>query len=66
VYVTKDDAARPKKPLQLHAFKKRGAMMVVLLKEQEGERILPIWVGLPEGSGLALHLAEVATPRPMT
>jgi bifunctional DNase/RNase len=40
--------------------------MVVLLKEQEGERILPIWVGLPEGSGLALHLAEVATPRPMT
>jgi bifunctional DNase/RNase len=38
----------------------------VLLKEQEGERILPIWVGIGEGSALALHLAEVATPRPMT
>jgi RNA polymerase sigma factor (sigma-70 family) len=65
VHVAKGDEVRPKHPLQLYAYKKYGAMMVVLLKEREGERILPIWVGLSEGHALALHLAEVATPRPM-
>jgi bifunctional DNase/RNase len=65
VHVAKGDEVGPERPLQLAAYKKHGAMMVVLLKEREGERILPIWVGLPEGNALALHLAEVATPRPM-
>jgi RNA polymerase sigma factor (sigma-70 family) len=65
VHVAKGDAVRPEKPLQLHADKKHGAMMIVLLKEWQGERILPIWVGLSEGNALALHLAEIATPRPM-
>ena len=66
MHVTKGDASKPEEPLQLHASKKRGAMMVVLLKEQTGEHILPLWVGLAEGNALALHLAEVATPRPLT
>jgi uncharacterized protein len=66
VYVPKDDQGPPEKPLQLHAFKKQGALMAVLLKEREGERILPISVGLDEGNAIAQHLAEVATPRPMT
>jgi RNA polymerase sigma factor (sigma-70 family) len=65
VHVAKGDEVRPEKPLQLHAYKKHGAMMAVLLKAQQGERILPIWVGLSEGNALALHLAEMATPRPM-
>jgi RNA polymerase sigma factor (sigma-70 family) len=65
VHVAKGDEVRPEHPLQLYAYKKHGAMMAVLLKEQQGERILPIWVGLSEGNALALHLAEVATPRPM-
>src|SRR5215831_7069916 len=65
VHVAKGDEVRPETPLQLHAYKKHGAMMVVLLKERQGERILPIWVGLAEGIALALHLAAVATPRPM-
>jgi bifunctional DNase/RNase len=66
VHVAKGAEARPEKPLQLYAYKKHGAMMVVLLKEREGERLLPIWIGLGEGNALALHLAEIATPRPMT
>ena len=66
VHVAKDDEARPETPLQLTAYKKHGAMMVVLLQERQGERILPIWVSLAEGNALALHLAEIATPRPMT
>jgi RNA polymerase sigma factor (sigma-70 family) len=41
-------------------------MCVVLLKEQAGERILPMWIGLSEGLALMLHLRATTTPRPMT
>jgi RNA polymerase sigma factor (sigma-70 family) len=43
-----------------------GDVPVVLLKEVEGERRLPIWIGLPEGAALALQLGGEAMPRPMT
>jgi uncharacterized protein len=39
---------------------------IVLLAEKEGQRLLPIWIGPPEGDALGLHLAGVSTPRPMT
>jgi RNA polymerase sigma factor (sigma-70 family) len=39
---------------------------IVLLAEKDGQRVLPIWVGPPEGDALGLHLAGVSTPRPMT
>ena len=43
-----------------------GDTRIVLLKEKGGERMLPIWVGRPEGDALALELGGEATPRPMT
>jgi RNA polymerase sigma factor (sigma-70 family) len=39
---------------------------VVLLQENEGERILPIWVGPAEGDLLALYLREQPMTRPLT
>lgn len=39
---------------------------IVLLKEREGERYLPIWIGAAEAAAIALALQGVATPRPMT
>jgi RNA polymerase sigma factor (sigma-70 family) len=39
---------------------------VVLLKETDGERLLPIWVGPPEGDALALQLGGGSMPRPLT
>jgi hypothetical protein len=39
---------------------------IVLLKESDGERLLPIWVGPPEGDALALRLTGEMTPRPIT
>lgn len=41
-------------------------LRVVLLKEREGDRVLPIWVGPPEGDALALQLGGESMPRPMT
>lgn len=39
---------------------------IVLLKEREGERFLPIWIGAAEANAIALALQGVVTPRPMT
>lgn len=51
----------------------RGLMMdpvtnmpIVVLKENGGEAVLPIWVGLYEANAIALEIEKVATPRPMT
>jgi bifunctional DNase/RNase len=39
---------------------------IVILKDKEGDRVLPIWVGLFEANAIALQIENVATPRPMT
>jgi len=54
-------------------MKIRGLMMdpvtnmpIVILKEQSGTAVLPIWVGIYEANAIALEIEKVATPRPMT
>ena len=39
---------------------------IVLLKERDGERYLPIWIGNVEATAIAFALQGVQTPRPMT
>jgi uncharacterized protein len=39
---------------------------IVLLQEREGERYLPIWIGQPEATAIALALQGFITARPMT
>ncbi|HET7481764.1 MAG TPA: bifunctional nuclease family protein [Actinomycetota bacterium] len=39
---------------------------IVLLKENEGERYLPIWIGAVEATAIAFALQGIETPRPMT
>ena len=39
---------------------------VVLLRESEGERLLPIFIGMPEATAIGLALAGHDPPRPMT
>ena len=39
---------------------------IILLKEENGDRFLPIWVGAFEASAIALELVDFKTPRPMT
>jgi uncharacterized protein len=54
-------------------MKIRGLMMdpvtnmpIVILKDINGNSILPIWVGVYEANAIALEIEKVATPRPMT
>lgn len=37
---------------------------VVILEEQDGERVLPIWIGVAEAGSIAAHLQQKPPPRP--
>ena len=39
---------------------------IVILKDKDGDRVLPIWVGVSEANAIALQIENIATPRPMT
>jgi bifunctional DNase/RNase len=54
-------------------MKIRGLMMdpvtnmpIVILKDMNGNTVLPIWVGIYEANAIALEIEKVSTPRPMT
>ena len=39
---------------------------IVLLRERDGKRYLPIWIGFPEAQAIDLALRGTQTPRPIT
>jgi uncharacterized protein len=41
-------------------------MPIVILRDKDGQKVLPIWVGIFEANAIALQIENVATPRPMT
>jgi len=41
-------------------------MPIIILRDQDGQRVLPIWVGVFEANAIALQIESVQTPRPMT
>ena len=41
-------------------------MPIIILKDEEDKRSLPIWVGIFEANAIALELEKIATARPMT
>ncbi len=41
-------------------------MPIIILRDEEDTRSLPIWVGIFEANAIALELEKIATPRPMT
>ncbi len=54
-------------------MKIRGLMLdsstntpIVILKDAEGKRVLPIWVGIYEANAIALEIEKISAPRPMT
>jgi bifunctional DNase/RNase len=44
----------------------QGSSPIVLLEELQGERVMPIWVGVFEARAIAMELEKVVPPRPMT
>lgn len=48
------------------AYDSLRKMPVVFLKEAEGNRVLPIWIGLNEALSIAIGLENVKPERPLT
>ncbi len=43
-----------------------GDDAVVLLRDSESKKVLPIWIGMVEATAIALKLQEQEPPRPLT
>ena len=41
-------------------------MPIVLLRDKNGEKVLPIWVGVFEANAIALQIENISPQRPMT
>ena len=41
-------------------------MPIIILRDEDEKRSLPIWVGIFEANAIALELEKITTPRPMT
>ena len=41
-------------------------MPIIILKDPDGDAVLPIWVGIFEANAIAMQLEKIASPRPMT
>src|SRR3981189_1840395 len=41
-------------------------MPIVILRDSEGQKVLPIWVGMFEANAIALQIENISTPRPTT
>ena len=41
-------------------------MPIIILRDSDGQKVLPIWVGVFEANAIALQIENIQTPRPMT
>ncbi|MBI3289154.1 MAG: bifunctional nuclease family protein [Elusimicrobia bacterium] len=39
---------------------------IIFLEELEGNRLLPIWIGITEGQAIAIRFSGIVLPRPLT
>ncbi len=63
VWHSRVDDPPPEQPLP---HPPRTGQHAVLLEENSGERVLPMWIGQPEAHALALGLSGRTEPRPLT
>jgi bifunctional DNase/RNase len=47
-------------------FDETNSQPVVILKEDDGHRVVPIWIGQPEAMAIMIAVGGAAPPRPLT
>jgi uncharacterized protein len=47
-------------------FDSKNSSYIVVLKDDSGKKILPIWIGASEGNSIALALSKAKASRPLT
>ena len=55
-------------PVHIHAlgFDENNSQPVVILKEDDGLRVVPIWIGQPEAMAIMMAVQGTSAPRPLT
>ena len=55
-------------PVRIHSLglDQTSSQPVILLQEEEGLRVLPIWIGHPEATAILIAMEGIEPPRPMT
>lgn len=47
-------------------FDSRNSSYIVVLRDESGKKILPIWIGAAEGNSIALAMSNMKAARPLT
>src|SRR5512135_2045293 len=47
-------------------FDSRNSSYIVVLKDETGKKILPIWIGAAEGNSIAMAIGNIKPERPFT
>ena len=47
-------------------FDSRNSSYIVVLKDETGKKVLPIWIGAAEGNSIAMAMGNVKPERPFT
>lgn len=47
-------------------FDGRNSSYIVVLKDETGKKVLPIWIGAAEGNSIALAMSNMKASRPLT
>lgn len=47
-------------------FDSRNSSYIMVLRDETGKKILPIWIGAAEGNSIALAMSNVKAARPLT
>ena len=47
-------------------FDSKNSSYIVVLKDDSGKKLLPIWIGASEGNSIALAMSNVKATRPLT
>ena len=63
----KNPAAGPgEKEVRIYSLATTVSECIIFLEELEGNRLLPIWIGITEGQAIAIRFSGIVLPRPLT
>ncbi|MFA5139759.1 MAG: bifunctional nuclease family protein [Elusimicrobiota bacterium] len=54
------------KEVRIYSLATTANECIVFLEEIDGNRLLPIWIGLSEGQAIAIRFSGIVLPRPLT
>ncbi len=59
-------ASSLEKQVRIYSLATTENECIIFLEELAGNRLLPIWIGIPEGQAIAIRFSGVVLPRPLT